>query len=671
MVLSRRKDPWSSIAMSDLAAAFPFSVYVDEEQVVRWAASGYAAWGVFVETPVQVSEFFSSFVIEGDEARCSVAGLTRPLVGPAIALQEGACLVLLSDRAGSKLQTHSQGPQPPRTQQAANPVALGFLAGTYSKLLRDVKAALDELRLPQEPQRLMGALGNLEAELTLGLGAIALASNASATAERSVVSLAPMLEEILRSQTGLLQPSSRVRISGTLRQGNPSVVAKPDHLRLALGGLLSQACKSDSRVHVVLDWMESSWILSVETTDADGRAPIREWSQAALSVAKEAGVLVRQAAVQSGFATLVLSFQGHPPETMPDLGGLRVQVRISDHAVRSTLVDLVAATGATLVPATERAHLALADPSVPASRTVAETIVVRPVGSETIHPDELPFPCCGDTVHALLAARFGEQHTPLRILVVDDDAPTRNFLQWGLEASGHSVDLAADGQSALTLLSAPTADYDAVLTDLEMPVMDGITFLRAATQRAIERSANPLPPFVALTGHGLLTVRRACLQAGFADILRKPISLQRLSRLLIRISITEWNHPSGDEETTLSSGRNTVAAVASAVAERVTGTSEPMAPFALRRALVRTMHRSAKTISSTDSASKIQHEARHLEASAALLGYQAVARLARRVLEEPGVPELGGLLLDACSQLAAHLDISEEPGPVRADPPNA
>jgi CheY-like chemotaxis protein len=64
----------------------------------------------------------------------------------------------------------------------------------------------------------------------------------------------------------------------------------------------------------------------------------------------------------------------------------------------------------------------------------------------------------------------------LRILVVDDDAGLRSVLRLSLLTAGHAVTTAKDGREALGLCESTT--FDAILLDLEMPVMNGREFFR-------------------------------------------------------------------------------------------------------------------------------------------------------------------------------------------------
>lgn len=68
-----------------------------------------------------------------------------------------------------------------------------------------------------------------------------------------------------------------------------------------------------------------------------------------------------------------------------------------------------------------------------------------------------------------------------RILIVDDEKNIRNTIAQALESLGHSVHVAFDGKDAMMQLEAD--EYDLILTDLQMPGIDGIELLRQAVQK--------------------------------------------------------------------------------------------------------------------------------------------------------------------------------------------
>ena len=124
----------------------------------------------------------------------------------------------------------------------------------------------------------------------------------------------------------------------------------------------------------------------------------------------------------------------------------------------------------------------------------------------------------------------------VRLLVVEDDAVNQLVAAKLLESMGCQVELAWNGQEALDRLikAAPTRDFDLVLMDLQMPVMDGVTCARR--WRAYEASAGlQRIPIVALTAATSGDERSACLEIGIDDVLGKPIAPDELT-----IAVNQW-----------------------------------------------------------------------------------------------------------------------------------
>jgi CheY-like chemotaxis protein len=117
----------------------------------------------------------------------------------------------------------------------------------------------------------------------------------------------------------------------------------------------------------------------------------------------------------------------------------------------------------------------------------------------------------------------------MKVLVVDDTGLSRLIVQRTLERFAHEVVTASSGQEALRCLELDP-NIGLVISDLMMPGMDGIEFIKQA--RKLERAAgeNPvtLPPFILLTAtHEKRLIQEAC-RAGFADIMLKPLDPGRL-----------------------------------------------------------------------------------------------------------------------------------------------
>lgn len=102
-----------------------------------------------------------------------------------------------------------------------------------------------------------------------------------------------------------------------------------------------------------------------------------------------------------------------------------------------------------------------------------------------------------------------------RILLVDDEESIRKLLSRMLE-SNYDVEVAADGDAAIRLLREPDAHYDLLISDLNMPGMDGLTLIREA------QSIDPTLPAVVITGYSTESSAIEALNLGVAGYLTKP-----------------------------------------------------------------------------------------------------------------------------------------------------
>ncbi|AUB81205.1 PAS domain S-box protein [Candidatus Thiodictyon syntrophicum] len=114
-------------------------------------------------------------------------------------------------------------------------------------------------------------------------------------------------------------------------------------------------------------------------------------------------------------------------------------------------------------------------------------------------------------------------------LLVDDSAMNRDLVERALALEGATATLAADGQQALQVLSSRPGVFDAVLMDVRMPVMDGLTATRLI--RA-ELGLTDLP-VIALTAGVLAEEREAARAAGVNAFLPKPLDLEQLTAVLL------------------------------------------------------------------------------------------------------------------------------------------
>ena len=109
---------------------------------------------------------------------------------------------------------------------------------------------------------------------------------------------------------------------------------------------------------------------------------------------------------------------------------------------------------------------------------------------------------------------------PTRVLVVDDDGAARQGLKSLLTTRGYEVDLAVDGANALERLAELPPDL--VLTDLDMPGMNGMQLLKEVRERNREL------PVIVITGVAELAPAVAAMREGAADYLTKPVDFDAL-----------------------------------------------------------------------------------------------------------------------------------------------
>lgn len=113
---------------------------------------------------------------------------------------------------------------------------------------------------------------------------------------------------------------------------------------------------------------------------------------------------------------------------------------------------------------------------------------------------------------------------PVRILLVEDNQDTLNFLATILARKGHHVRTASDLASALR--SASAADFDLLISDIELPDGTGLELMRTI------RSSHPVPG-IAVSGFGSKDDIAQSRTAGFDLHLTKPVDFRRLEQAIL------------------------------------------------------------------------------------------------------------------------------------------
>jgi DNA-binding NtrC family response regulator len=119
---------------------------------------------------------------------------------------------------------------------------------------------------------------------------------------------------------------------------------------------------------------------------------------------------------------------------------------------------------------------------------------------------------------------LSENRQPARILVAEDEANLRLVLQKELQRMGHDVRVVPDGEAALKLLEE--SNVDVLLSDINMPNLDGMELLRRVHQRP-----NP-PEVIMLTGHATVESAIEAMKLGAYDYLSKPYRIAELDALV-------------------------------------------------------------------------------------------------------------------------------------------
>jgi signal transduction histidine kinase/CheY-like chemotaxis protein/HPt (histidine-containing phosphotransfer) domain-containing protein len=247
------------------------------------------------------------------------------------------------------------------------------------------------------------------------------------------------------------------------------------------------------------------------------RKMVERWQMRAEEAASGAEGLKK---LQSSFASglpyrLVLL-----DEQMPEMNGFEVirQIRAHPELKDATIMMLTSADqGAATAKCREFGVKAcLVKPIKPSSLLMSIRRVLAKPEEETVGP--------------LLAASETTTIYPLCILLAEDNAVNQKLALALLEKSGHHVALAANGAEAVAMWRE--RDFDLILMDVQMPVLDGLTATRQIRQQ--ENTNGTHIPIVAMTAHAMAGDREHCLEAGMDDYLSKPINRQEILAVLAR-----------------------------------------------------------------------------------------------------------------------------------------
>ncbi len=122
----------------------------------------------------------------------------------------------------------------------------------------------------------------------------------------------------------------------------------------------------------------------------------------------------------------------------------------------------------------------------------------------------------------------------MRILLVDDELSFLHLLRFVIEGDGIKTEKAASGAEAVALLDR--MDFDLIITDFNMPAMNGVELAKIATKRF------PHIPIIMITGEIGPDIVEMAGKAGISRILFKPLDLEKLLATITHFSLGEVSY---------------------------------------------------------------------------------------------------------------------------------
>ena len=117
-----------------------------------------------------------------------------------------------------------------------------------------------------------------------------------------------------------------------------------------------------------------------------------------------------------------------------------------------------------------------------------------------------------------------------RILLADDDAASRDFVQLALATDGHAVNSTQDGSEALDKLREAPGNFDLLMTDVQMPGLDGIALVEKALV------ANSKLRVILMSGYADELERAQHLKPRISQVITKPFTLEQI-RAAVRAAL--------------------------------------------------------------------------------------------------------------------------------------
>ena len=208
---------------------------------------------------------------------------------------------------------------------------------------------------------------------------------------------------------------------------------------------------------------------------------------------------------------------------MPDMNGIEASRRIKNHPGLAKIPTIIMVTGYGRESIMRQAD-----------QIGLEGFLVKPVSPSVLFDTIMQAFGKKVTETSKTAKRKEQEAEALRsiqgaqILLVEDNEINQEVAQELLERSGLQVIIATNGEEAVRAVKEK--DFEAVLMDVQMPVMDGYK----ATREIRKDERHKDLPIIAMTAHAMTGDREGCLAAGMNDYVSKPIDPEKLFSALIR-----------------------------------------------------------------------------------------------------------------------------------------
>ncbi len=246
---------------------------------------------------------------------------------------------------------------------------------------------------------------------------------------------------------------------------------------------------------------------------------------------------------------------------------------------------------------------------------------------------------------------------PIRVLSVDDGASNQKLITLVLKRAGAAiVDQATNGRDGLDM--ALKGNYDIVLMDMQMPIMDGYTAVKELRKRGSK------VPVVALTAHAMKTEEDKCLAAGCTSFLPKPIDVDRLVKIVVDLT----GEAVGDAAISKAPAVKTVPSADSSKAQRVITSSLPTDDPDFREVVEEFVEKLDEQLRAMQTAweqrelTRVASLAHWLKGSGGTAGFDAFTQPAKRLEALAGEERLDDVAdaIAELQQLASQIQVAPE-----------